>query len=386
MSFKSGIILTFLCILTQIGCNTNKKEKQSDLKGSKNKTDKFVIVGTIAGIDKGWIYLTSLANSDSNKVQFLDSAKINQSKFRITGYSHQIKLVAVNFTADLSMNRKSLQSYGAFFLEPGETSLKVNYSNRSLIAQGTPQQDHMNEFNEKLRSVFHYLKKDSLSAKNSINNNDTTNNSVSAFKIHLTDQIKRYVEKYPNAETSAYIINMYWFLLDKNDVKLLFSKLGLQAKHSIYGNNVQKSILLFDKANVGTAAPGFTLSDTAGKKISLQNFKGRYVLLDFWASWCRPCRLQNPLMKKAYTVIDKKRIQFISISLDKDRSSWLRAINEDGLSWPQLCDFSGVQGKTAERYGITSIPRNFLIDSNGYILAADLKKETIVNVLKKIHN
>ena len=131
---------------------------------------------------------------------------------------------------------------------------------------------------------------------------------------------------------------------------------------------------------IGAQAPNFTQQTPDGKTVSLADYRGRYVLVDFWASWCTPCRAENPYVLQAYTTYKNRRFTVLSVSLDETehRAKWLKAIAEDHLPWTQVADLGGFEGEIAKRYGIQSIPQNFLIDPSGKIVAANLRGEELV--------
>ncbi|SKA30489.1 Peroxiredoxin [Chitinophaga eiseniae] len=128
-----------------------------------------------------------------------------------------------------------------------------------------------------------------------------------------------------------------------------------------------------DLVSGNVVAPDFTINDTEGKPVSLSAYRGNYVLVDFWASWCVPCRRENPNVLAAYEKYKNKGFKVLGVSLDTDRKLWLKAIKEDKLPWKQVCDFKADQGKAAKAYEISSIPSNVLIDPNGKIVGKDLR-------------
>jgi thiol-disulfide isomerase/thioredoxin len=117
----------------------------------------------------------------------------------------------------------------------------------------------------------------------------------------------------------------------------------------------------------------FTLPDKEGKEFKLSSLKGKYVLVDFWASWCVPCRAENPFMLKAYNELKDKNFEIVGVSLDETRAAWLRAVEQDKLPWVQVSDVKGFKTEIAVRFGITAIPQNVLIDPDGKVIAKDLR-------------
>ncbi|NSL89101.1 TlpA family protein disulfide reductase [Chitinophaga sp. Mgbs1] len=136
--------------------------------------------------------------------------------------------------------------------------------------------------------------------------------------------------------------------------------------------------------HVGQIAPDFTLPDPSGKMVSLKSFRGKYVLVDFWASWCGPCRQENPNVVKAYQQFKNKNFTILGVSLDKTKEQWLAAIKQDGLAWNHVSDLKFWDSAVVPIYGINAIPTNFLLDPQGKIIAADLRGDALTAKLQEI--
>ncbi|RZK21414.1 MAG: AhpC/TSA family protein [Pedobacter sp.] len=163
-----------------------------------------------------------------------------------------------------------------------------------------------------------------------------------------------------------------------------YDLLSTEVKSSSYG----KRIKTFTDANfntgVGSNAIDFALADADGKIFGLKDFKDKYILLDFWASWCGPCRLENPNLIKAYKQYNSKGFTIVGLSMDSSKENWIKAVQQDGLVWKQLNDPKSTNGKTADRYGVKSLPANFLIDANGKIVARNLRGAALEEKLKEL--
>ncbi|UXD69401.1 AhpC/TSA family protein [Sphingobacterium faecium] len=164
-----------------------------------------------------------------------------------------------------------------------------------------------------------------------------------------------------------------------------FKKLSGEVR--AYPSAVQLAAYIQDQSaiSVGNLAPDFTQPDTLGKLVSLADFRGKYVLLDFWASWCGPCRHENPNLVQAFHKYKNRNFTILAVSLDgaSQREAWMNAIHTDGLPWTQVADLKGWKNEAAEQYKVKSIPSNFLIDPQGKIVARNLRGSALEQYLAK---
>lgn len=153
---------------------------------------------------------------------------------------------------------------------------------------------------------------------------------------------------------------------------------------NFYVINFHNQITSSKKTAIGTLAPDFILPDTSGNNISLSSFRGKYVLIDFWASWCGPCRREMPNMVKLYQDFAAKNFEILGVSLDKTRDKWVDAINSDHLVWTQVSDLKYWQSEVTPIYNVKAIPYTVLLDKEGKIVAKNLRGEELYNKVESL--
>lgn len=164
----------------------------------------------------------------------------------------------------------------------------------------------------------------------------------------------------------------------------MFDAFAADVKRSYYGNYLEGVLARKEGLNIGKNAPQFSQTDSQGNPIALESFKGKYVLVDFWASWCGPCRQENPNLVRTYQKFRSRNFEILGVSLDNNKDKWLQAIKEDQLNWPHVSDLKYWKNEVALQYGVQSIPANFLLDKEGKIIAKGLRGQALEQALEKL--
>jgi peroxiredoxin len=191
-------------------------------------------------------------------------------------------------------------------------------------------------------------------------------------------EVGNFIANKKSSFVSAFLLSVSaQVLADPIVMEQRFNMLSEEVRNSEIGKGLANSIAYFKVGAVGTDALDFSQNDIQGKPVKLSAFKGKYVLLDFWASWCKPCRLENPNVVKVYNKFKNKNFTVLGVSLDQSKDAWVKAIETDKLAWNHVSDLQQWNNAVAQMYHIQSIPGNFLIDPNGKIVARDLRGEDL---------
>jgi peroxiredoxin len=198
--------------------------------------------------------------------------------------------------------------------------------------------------------------------------------------------ITGFITKYPDAYISLDLMEMFAGVIQPATFEPMYMALSPRLRNTRKAKTWKIRLEEAKKLDVGRKSLNFTLNDVHDNPVSLTSFRGRYVLLDFWASWCGPCRAANPELKKIYNKFKSDGFDILAVSLDDKKQAWLKAIQEDKLPWRQVSDLKGSESEVAKMYNITQIPQNLLINPEGIIVGRNLTGKNLEDKLSDLLN
>lgn len=208
---------------------------------------------------------------------------------------------------------------------------------------------------------------------------DTIRNPFRKMEVEL-----ELIKQFPASIVSASLLSIYAMNTDKNKVEEIYENFTEENKRTVFGQRVARFIKLNGNPQIGDSYIDFNLSAPEGDILKLSDHLGKITLLEFWASWCGPCRKENPNLVRTFTKYNPKGFEIFAVSADTDQTKWIDAIDKDGLSWAHVSDLEGPYNKAGMIYGVGSIPQNFLIDSSGTIVSRNLRGEALDQKLSEL--
>ncbi|SEI57388.1 Peroxiredoxin [Dyadobacter sp. SG02] len=326
-----------------------------------------------------------------------DSTTVQNGGFKFSGKLEYPVLAGLYLHKDPYKNRLQAgekMDYLRFYLAPEQQMMSAGDSLKNIVITGS----EINKLNAKLRAMlkkneddFTALQKEFEALPVEKQKDKTVFDSFVArekqllnesFRVHLN-----FVNQHPDSYLS--VISLSHIAAQPavtDEAAEAYQKLSQNLKNTPIGKEIPVLLASQRKVQIGKEAPDFAQTSVDGTEVKLSDFRGKYVLLDFWASWCGPCREENPNVAASYADFRDKGFEVLGVSLDasSQKAAWLKAIEKDKLTWKQVTDLKGWDNAAAKLYGIRGIPANFLIDPSGKIIARDLRGKDLPEKLKSI--
>lgn len=335
----------------------------------------FHINGTVKNKKEGTIYVANLLTEKQDTLQLKDG------KFSLSGIADEPTPFNI-FSPEL------LPVQIIFYADQGNTDIEFTANEASsMVVKSCETQKEYERFTGLTKPLLKQFDSIQMLAMAGKIEQQEVQNAALTIQNKYEQANLEFVKQNPGSYVSALVAYEYFrqkTQLSVEEKKSYMNQLDSKIQESHFGKKMTELIHADEITAIGKPAPTFTLEDVNGKKVSLSSFKGKYVLIDFWASWCAPCRAENPNVVAAYNKFKNKNFTILGVSLDENKKQWLAAIAKDNLKWKHVSDLAGWNSLAVGLYNIKSIPSNFLIDPEGKIIAKNLQGVELENQLNNL--
>ncbi len=337
-----------------------------------NSSNDFTINGSIDVDDGSKVYILQ---ADQNNQPFIkDSTIIKNSKFKFSGEAA---------TPEISYFQvEGINGYVLSIIESGKINAEIFKDSVSTsLVTGTKSNNDFNKYRNETKSLVQNINKIAYDQQQAIFNNDLELASKLRKDLSRKEQeVVLYEWDFLVNNTDSYMsallleVFMVENKVNKDSIIEVFNTFSNRIKISNVGKNITDLLRQYeDPINIGELAPDFTAPSLNGGNITLSENLGKVTLIDFWAAWCRPCRIENPNLVRLYKKYNSSGLEIIGVSLDRTKEQWKKAVSDDNLPWIQVSNLNFWNDPIARQYSIRAIPQSFLLDENGYVIAKNLR-------------
>lgn len=349
--------------------------------------DKFTIAGTLPNVGPDKMVILSYVNSEGKNKN--DTALVKNGKFTLsatTAYGNKAYLSLKPVQQDTARRRVATDSR-EFYLEKGTYKVEgVDSMNTAKITGPRAQKDFLEyslemnglikqwrDISARFSKVYYAKEKDTVLIKAI---------QAEARPVHakIEETLDAFIFGHPDSYVTVDLVYSEKTAVIDSTFDRYYVALSPRVLNSFTGQKITEKYMKARQVSIGKTFD-FTQPDTAGKAFTLSTLRGKYVLVDFWASWCAPCRAENPNLLKAYQQLRADNFEIVGISVDENKVAWLRAVKFDRMPWVQVSDLKGFKNAVALKYGITAVPQNLLINPQGVIIARNLRGEGLTDKL-----
>ena len=341
-----------------------------------NAQSGYKVTGTVEGMPDG---KAIIATVNGSSLDTLAKADVKNGSFEFTG----------NVSEPTGAYIMVIGQRGAipFMLENG--NIRFNAGQAGLTVTGSEGQKIYDQFmaiNTTTQQEAMKLQQEYQAANGDQAKMQAVQEAYAKLMTDAQAKETELIKANPDSYVSTFVIVSSMGQMEYEQLKERYNLLGEKAKASAQGKAIAAQIAKLESTAIGQIAPNFTITTPEGESISLYDIKGKVKLIDFWASWCGPCRGENPHVVEIYKEYHPKGLEIFGVSLDNNKEAWVKAIADDGLVWKHGSDLKGWQSAPAQLYSVSGIPHTVLLDENNKIIAKNLRgdelKQKIAELLK----